>query len=192
MARRSVCESTAEQDGKAELRHKTELLAVVAFTKQFRPYLLGRPFLLHTDRGSLTRLMNFKEPERQLARWLERLKEFDFEITHRQGKWHTNADALSRLPCRECGRDSHHPVLIAAAPLIPTKQWATEVRKAQLRDATMGPVLQAREVKLSASRDTRRLVQLWDQLQVRDGYFTGFTSTQSSKHQHCSWLRRQH
>ena len=179
---------------------RRELLAVVAFTKQFRHYLLGKPFLLRTDHGSLTWLKNFKEPEGQLARWLERLEEFDFEITHRQGKRHTNADALSRLPCRQCGRDSHYPVLIAAAPLIPTKQRATEVREAQLKDATIGPVLQAREVNerpsteemKSASWDTRRLVQLWDQLQVREGYFTGFTSTQPSKHQHCSWLRQQH
>ena len=153
---------------------RRELLAVVAFTKH---YLLGKPFLLRTDHGSLTWLKNFKEPEGQLARWLEQLEEFDFEITHRQGKRHTNADALSRLPCHQCGRDSHYPVLIAAAPLIPTKQRATEVREAQLKDATIGPVLQAREVNerpsteemKNASRDTRRLVQLWDQLQVRDG-----------------------
>ena len=42
-----------------------------------------------------------------MARWLERLQEFDFTIEHRQGRKHTNADSLSRLHCRQCGRESH-------------------------------------------------------------------------------------
>ena len=95
---------------KAERRYcvtHIELLAVVHFTKNFRPYLLGHHFLLRTDHGSLMWLQNFKEPEGQLARWLEKLQEFDFEIVHRRGRKHTNADALSRLPCVQCGRDSH-------------------------------------------------------------------------------------
>ena len=76
---------------------RRELLAVVTFTKQYRAYLTGRRFLQRTDHGSLTWLRNFKEPEGQLARWLERLQELDFEIVHRRGKRNTNADALSRL-----------------------------------------------------------------------------------------------
>ena len=42
--------------------------------------------------------MNFKEPQGQLARWLEELSQFNMEIHHRPGKKHTNADALSRIP----------------------------------------------------------------------------------------------
>ena len=41
---------------------------------------------------------------------------------HRRGKSHTNADALSRLPCRQCGRSSHQDqtdALIAMAYLVP-------------------------------------------------------------------------
>ena len=30
-----------------------------------------------------------------MARWLELLQEFDFEVIHRSGRCHTNADALS-------------------------------------------------------------------------------------------------
>lgn len=37
--------------------------------------------------------------EKQLARWLERLQQYNFEIVHRAGKSHGNADALSRRPC---------------------------------------------------------------------------------------------
>ena len=92
---------------KAERKYcvtRKELLAVVTFTKKFRPYLLGKKFLLRTDHGSLVWLTNFKDPQGQLARWLEILQEFSFEVQHRRGSKHTNADALSRLPCSQCGR----------------------------------------------------------------------------------------
>jgi len=41
---------------------------------------------------------NFKELEGQLARWLEKFEEFQFEVVHRKGKVHCNADALSHIP----------------------------------------------------------------------------------------------
>jgi len=45
------------------------------------------------------------EPIGQQARWCETLEEFDFQIVHRPGLLHGNADALSRKPCRQCGND---------------------------------------------------------------------------------------
>ena len=83
------------------------LLAVVTFIKHFRPYLLGKQFTLRTDHSSLTWLFWTRDPEGQLARWLERLQEYDFTIEHRAGPKHVNADAMSRLPCTQCGRSSH-------------------------------------------------------------------------------------
>ena len=76
--------SLSRQEQKYCVKHK-ELLAVVEFTHYFRPYLLGRYFTLRTDRGSLVWMQNFKEPEGQLARWLEKLQEYDFAVLHRQG-----------------------------------------------------------------------------------------------------------
>lgn len=84
---------------------RKELLAVVRFTQHFRHYLLGREFLVRTDHSSLQWLMNFKEPQGQLARWLEVLSQYHMQIQHRSGKKHVNADVLSRLydnePCKE-------------------------------------------------------------------------------------------
>lgn len=77
---------------------RRELLAVVVFLREFRNHLLGRQFLIRTDHSSLTWLLNFKEPQGQLARWLEYIFQFDFHIEHREGKKHGNADALSRAP----------------------------------------------------------------------------------------------
>ena len=88
---------------------RKELLAVVHFVKHFRPYLYGGHFTLRTDHSSLRWLLNFKEPEGQLARWMEVLGEYDFTIIHRPGKKHGNADGLSRRPCNQCGRSHGQP-----------------------------------------------------------------------------------
>ena len=77
---------------------RKELLAVVRMTRQYRHYLLGRPFLVRTDLNSLTWLMRFKNIQGQLARWLEELSEYDMSIVLRPGKKHINADSLSRIP----------------------------------------------------------------------------------------------
>ncbi len=77
---------------------RKELLAVIRFTRQFRHYLLGRKFVVRTDHNSLTWLLNFKDPQGQLARWIEELSQYHLVIQHRAGKKHGNADALSRRP----------------------------------------------------------------------------------------------
>ena len=78
---------------------RKELLAIVNSTKHFQKYLYGQKFLLRTDHAALRWLLNFKDLEGQMARWLERLQMYDFEIVHRKGTTHSNADALSRRPC---------------------------------------------------------------------------------------------
>lgn len=78
---------------------RKEMLAVVYSIKQFKHYLLRREFLLRTDHGSLVWLHKMKEPEGQMARWLEQLGPYTFKIQHRSGRQHGNADAMSRIPC---------------------------------------------------------------------------------------------
>ena len=134
---------------------RRELLAVVHFTQHFRPYLLGRRFTLRTDHGSLAWLKNFKDPTGQLARWLEKLQEFDFEVVHRPGRSHGNADALSRMPCHQCGRDSHYLSVSvnffqADGSLEDCSLWqssADEIRQLQMEDEVLGPLLRALENK---------------------------------------------
>lgn len=91
--------------GKSETNYcvtRKELLAIVESIKHFHCYLYGRKFRLRTDHGSLRWLMNFKNIEGQLARWLEVLGTYDFEIEHRAGAKHINADSMSRRPCQDC------------------------------------------------------------------------------------------
>ena len=84
---------------------RKELLALVTFVKFFRHYLYGKKFLVRTDHGSLRWLMNFKNPEGQVARRIEFLSAFHMDIEHRPGRRHGNADGVSRIPCRQCGKN---------------------------------------------------------------------------------------
>ena len=59
---------------------RRELLAVIAALQHFRHYLLGTHVTLRTDHHSLKWLRTFKRPEGILARWIETLAEFDFEV----------------------------------------------------------------------------------------------------------------
>ena len=106
MGRKRVIAYASRSLKKPERRYcvtRKELLAVVNFVEYFKPYLYGREFLLRTDHGSLRWLFNFREPEGQIARWLEILAPYKMKIEHRPGSKHRNADALSRRPCNQCG-----------------------------------------------------------------------------------------
>ena len=56
---------------------RKELLAVVYFAKYFKHYLYGKQFTVRTDHSSLRWLLNFKNPEGQLALWLEHIRNED-------------------------------------------------------------------------------------------------------------------
>ena len=69
----------------------------------FRQYLLGRKFKVCTDHQAIRWIFSLKEPKSRIARWLEVMLSFDFEIEYRAGRQHGNADELSRCPNpREC------------------------------------------------------------------------------------------
>jgi hypothetical protein len=64
---------------------RKELLAVVKAIEHFNYYLYGQKFRIWTDHSALQWLMNFPEPQGQVARWLEKLQVYDFEVEHRSG-----------------------------------------------------------------------------------------------------------
>ena len=83
----------------AELHYgitEKECLAVVFGIKKFRVYLHGQHFEVITDHSALNWLMSIADPQSRLARWAIILQAYDFKITHKAGKAHTNVDALSR------------------------------------------------------------------------------------------------
>ncbi len=165
---------------------RKELLACVYFMRHFRCYLLGRHFLARSDHAALQWIQSLKEPEGQTARWLEQLQEFDFHLEHRPGKRHLNADALSRLPCHQCGTShvplqEHHlgrPVMAVST----SQSWAPafdleELRAAQLADPVLRKAVEwleqgvrpeAKEVA-TASTELRSFWAQWARLELCQG-----------------------
>ena len=167
---------------------------MIYFLKEFRQYLLGKKFCLRTDHSALQWLRRTPEPIGQQARWLETIEEFDFEIVHRAGTKHGNADAMSRGPMGAGPEDEDIveesaawicPVAearpVAAAPVEDVGQdlgWSKEsLRKEQLDDRKIGPVLawkesgrQPTELEAAAlSEETKTVLSQWELLEVRQG-----------------------
>ena len=82
----------------AEFRYSTterEALAVIQTMKWFKPYIWGTQFVLRTDHASLQWI--FRQNNDGLIFGMpQRLQEFDFQVVHRPGDMHGNADGLSR------------------------------------------------------------------------------------------------
>ena len=93
-----------------------ELLAVIEMIRHFRHYLWGRKFLIRTDHGSLRWLLNYRDADGMLARWLTKLQQYHFVIEHRPGRLHSNADGLSR--CHNCKNPGCPGTYCAAEPLV--------------------------------------------------------------------------
>ena len=169
---------------------RRELLAVVLALRQFRPYLHGSHFLLRTDHASLTWLLNFKNPEGQVARWLEALQGYDFEIQHRAGRLHGNADALSRRPCvavecRYCWRQEErsqavqrvttaNPTEDGAGWLALTMEQLKQQQEADVTLALVGDWLKAgqrpRWEEVSAlGPEVKTYHSQWGNFEVHDG-----------------------
>ena len=87
---------------------RRELLAVVYFVQQYKHFLLGRHFLVRTDNSAVrywTKIHSETyDPQGQTARWMVKLAMFDFDIKHRPGKQHLNADGVSRKPFLKCAQ----------------------------------------------------------------------------------------
>ena len=174
---------------KAEKRYcatRRELLALVWGVRHFRPYLFGRTFIARTDHNSLKWLRNFRDPEGQVARWLEILAEYDFKVIHRPGPQHTNADALSRLPCRQCDwRELEEGTAAEEAAQVstvsPSNSWSPswsgeEFQSSQNADLALHQIIIWLSTKSMPSRLPRgsstQLQSLWTQRQyllLKDG-----------------------
>ena len=73
-----------------------ECLAVVEGIKAYKEYLSHQKFTIFTDHQALKWLHSIKDPSTRLGRWAILLQEYQYDIVHKQGRVHLNADALSR------------------------------------------------------------------------------------------------
>ena len=118
-----------------------------------------------------------------MAQWLEAIQEFDFEIVHRRGKLHSNADAISRIPYQQCEHksvDNHQceqnaadqPTSLMAATAV-AAQPDDHIAQLQSEDPILGPLIEGKQQNkcptfANPSLESRRLLQLWDQLLLKD------------------------
>ena len=84
-----------------------EALGIVWSLKHFYPYLYGRHFTIITDHRPLKWLKTMTAPNNLFARWISEIQSYDFEVRHRPGRLHSNADTLSRYPFM--GEDKPEP-----------------------------------------------------------------------------------
>ena len=76
--------------------HDLELAAMVFALQIWRHYLYGAQFEVYTDHQSLKYIFTQKDLNLRQRRWIEYLKDYDFQILYHPGKANVVADALSR------------------------------------------------------------------------------------------------
>jgi hypothetical protein len=128
-------------------------VAIIYAVKQYRHYLLGRLFIIRTDHAALQWLKRTPTPVGQQSRQLEILEEYDYAVVHRPKAKHGNADALSRIPCRQCGYfgSDGDELIFAARSLKATDadlpEWNMDALvQAQQCDSDIGPVYGRRQI----------------------------------------------
>ena len=124
--------------------------------------------------------MNFKDPQGQVARWLETLSVYDFTIQHRPGNVHKNADALSRVPCKQCGR-SADAVLLGIDVSSKTKEpvgrqedWIVPWSKEDLREKQNQDQVLSKVITMKTHGEKPR----WEEISLEG---------QALKHYWCNW-----
>ena len=81
---------------KAWSTYAREMLAVVYAVKVWRPYLLGRKFIIVTDQQALRHLLEQKIVTPEQQKFMVKLLGFEYDIIYQPGKENKVADALSR------------------------------------------------------------------------------------------------
>ena len=76
--------------------YEKEFLAAVLAMEKWRPYLLGRHFIIKTNHSSLKYLMEQKITTTFQSKWLPKLMGFNNKIVYKKGKANMAANSLSR------------------------------------------------------------------------------------------------
>ncbi|GBG70320.1 hypothetical protein CBR_g6448 [Chara braunii] len=78
--------------------YEKELYALVSVLKHWKHFLLGRHFKIFYDHSTLQWLKSQGELNDKLARYIQFIDLFDFELKHKKGCYNKVADALSHRP----------------------------------------------------------------------------------------------
>ena len=126
---------------------RREMLALVWATHHIRPYLYGHRFVLRTDHSDspvASQLQRTRGTNRSLVGAASRIQLH--RVVHRPGRHHTNADSLSRMPCKQCGLSEASDgttccdAVVQHEIILPT--WTPEeMQSAQQTDVALSKVI---------------------------------------------------
>ncbi|KAL0551289.1 hypothetical protein IC582_010375 [Cucumis melo] len=88
---------TLAMRGRAKSVYERELMVVVLAVQRWRPYLLGKRFVVKTDQQSLKFLLEQRVIQPQHQRWVAKLLGYNFDVVYKPGLENKAADALSRV-----------------------------------------------------------------------------------------------
>ncbi|MCH85732.1 hypothetical protein A2U01_0006582, partial [Trifolium medium] len=77
--------------------YEKELMALVLAVQHWRPYLLGRRFVVYSDHKSLRHLLQQRITTADQQNWIVKLLGYHFEVVYKPGPDNKAADALSRM-----------------------------------------------------------------------------------------------
>jgi hypothetical protein len=78
---------------------KGEMAAAIIYIQKWKCYLQHRRFILRIDNAAMQWICTLVEPvQGMVQRWLQTLANNKFDVVHRLGRNHCNADTLSRAP----------------------------------------------------------------------------------------------
>ena len=142
---------------------KGELFAGLYFMNHFSYFLkfTSQPFLWRTDNAALKYIETMSCPSGIIERWLMSIADYNFEVEHRAGKKHLNADGLSRLPSHSTLTEEEMEEAVAVHAITPVSQQSKlidhnkdELRRLQMEDEDLALVhgwLDTKEELLDAS-----------------------------------------
>ena len=125
--------------------YEKELLALVTTVHKWRPYLLGRPFIIKTDHQSLKYILEQRIATPAQQKWLTKLLGYLFVVEYKKGIENKVADALSRrvdpIAIIQSGTSSDCSSSLCLIS-FPYLSWIDELKASYQSDPTMLSLLQ--------------------------------------------------
>lgn len=125
----------------AEIKFNTtekECLGFVYAVSQFRHFIWGKPFKIVTDHHALCWLHKNRDASGRLVRWAIKLQDYTYEIVHKSGKRHADADSLSRNPVDDPTLEDQH---VDEIPILMLQ--AEKIAEFQTRDPKLNKLIDA-------------------------------------------------
>ncbi|KAD5508053.1 hypothetical protein E3N88_15756 [Mikania micrantha] len=114
----------------AKSAYEREMMALVLAIQHWRPYLLGRRFIVYTDQHSLKYLLQQRVSTPDQQNWVAKLLGYNFDIQYKPGRENRAADALSRrADSGDFQKLLSSPIWLQGSQLIEEAKANTEIQQ---------------------------------------------------------------